>query len=69
MVIYRTRANDMLDAICFEYYGESQGYTEAVREANPDLAQFGPVLPAGLSIELPDLEDLKIQPDTIRLWD
>ncbi len=69
MVTYITRAKDMLDAICFRYYGDSQRFTEAVREANPDLAKFGPVLPAGLPIELPDLENLRIKPNTIRLWD
>lgn len=69
MAIYITRANDMLDAICFKYYDESRDYTEAVREANPALSAFGPLLPAGVSIDLPDLNALKIQPDTIRLWD
>lgn len=69
MAIYITRANDMLDAICFTYYGESRNYTEAVREANPALSAFGPLLPAGVSIDLPNLDELNIQPDTIRLWD
>ena len=68
MVQYTTKAGDMLDAICFQYYGESRGYTEAVREANPDLAMFGPVLPEGVIILLPDLLELDIQQNSIRLW-
>ncbi len=69
MTEYMTRAGDMLDAICFEYYGESRDYTEAVREANPSLADYGPVLPEGVVIGLPDLPELAIQQATIRLWD
>lgn len=69
MATYITRANDMLDAICFQFYGESRRFTEAVREVNPDLSHFGPLLPAGVSIELPALDTLSIQPNTIRLWD
>jgi phage tail protein X len=69
MAVYLTKANDMLDAICFQYYGESRDYTEVVREANPDLTSLGPLLPAGIQIELPSLDDVMIQPDTIRLWD
>ena len=68
MIEYVTRAGDMLDQICFRYYGESRDYTEAVRAANPDLAHFGPVLPNGVVIGLPDFPELANQQTTIRLW-
>lgn len=65
---YRTRPGDMLDWICTQYYGERPRAVEAVLDANPGLAAYGPVLPAGLEIELPDLgptEDTSL----INLWD
>lgn len=69
MAQYRTRDGDMLDAVCKAWYGESSRYTEAVFESNPDLAELGAVLPAGVVIELPDFSDLSIKQGAIRLWD
>lgn len=68
MTQYITRANDMLDLICFRFYGESQDYTEAVREVNPQLAEYGPVLPSGVVIALPALSEIAVQQHIIRLW-
>jgi len=68
MVRYRTKTGDMLDAICHQYYAGQVGVTEWVLEANPGLADYGPVLPSGVIIELPDL--LPAEPArAIRLWD
>ncbi|EMJ7098648.1 tail protein X [Vibrio owensii] len=64
---YRTKAGDMLDAICYRYYKGRPQATEAVLEANPGLAQHGAVLPEGLLIELPDLEP--VQQSRVSLWD
>ena len=64
---YRTKSGEMLDAICYKYYG-THGEEPNVLKANPGLADRDPVFPAGLLIELPD----KIQSDsktTVRLWD
>lgn len=68
MAQYRTRAGDVLDAICWAYYGQSPGYVEAVLDHNPRLAELGPVFEAGVEIELPDLPNVHIQ-NAIRLWD
>ena len=65
---YRTKANEILDAICYRYYAGRPGATEAVLEANPGLAHHGPQLPAGLIITLPDLPAVQ-QAATVRLWD
>lgn len=54
---YRTIAGDMVDAICSAHYGAEANYTEAVYAANPGLAAMGPILPDGVSIFLPDLEE------------
>lgn len=65
---YRTKYNDVLDAICYRYYDGRLGATESVLEANPGLANQGPLLPAGLIIQLPELP--AAQPAAaIRLWD
>ncbi|MCG8420793.1 MAG: tail protein X [Proteobacteria bacterium] len=59
----------MLDAICQQVYGASRGHTEQVLAANPGLADHGPVLPAGLVIELPAAPPPEPVISTIRLWD
>ena len=72
MSTYRTREGDMLDWICLRHYGESSRFVEAVLAANPGLADLGPVYPAGVLIELPELAELpelQVQPSTLRLWD
>ena len=52
---YQTRTGDVLDDIVNRYYGrQDNGTVELVLEANRGLADNGPVLPAGLTINLPD---------------
>lgn len=68
MTIYETRDGDMLDAVCFRYYGYAPKAVEAVLEANPKLADLGPTFRAGVSIALPDLPAPSAEATT-RLWD
>ena len=68
MATYRTRDGELLDAICWSYYGQTGGYVESVLAANPGLADIGPVCSAGLLIELPDLPAQRQSQETIRLW-
>jgi len=42
---------------------------EAVLEANPGLADLGPVLPPGTVIQLPDLPRPLETIETVKLWD
>ena len=65
----RTIGGDMLDVICLHHYGHAHRYVEAVLNANPGLADQGPVLPAGIIIVLPDLTELSHQEAAVRLWD
>ena len=69
MAVYRTRDGDMVDAICRRYYGIESGTVEAVLEANPGLADYGAVLPAGILVELPELPQSLKTIDTVKLWD
>ncbi|WP_321336598.1 tail protein X [Breoghania sp.] len=65
--VYRTKDGDSVDKVCFDYYGKSSLTTEAVFEANRGLAAHGPLLPAGLDIVLPDIEEPAATP-IIRVW-
>ena len=64
---YRTKDGDMVDHICWKHYGRSSGTVEAVLEANPGLADAGPVLPGGLVVTLPDLDAAETV-EAVRLW-
>ncbi|MFA5688564.1 MAG: tail protein X [Kiritimatiellales bacterium] len=71
-VVYTTKDGDMVDAICFRRYGRSAGITEAVLAANIGLAAHGPILPAGIEINLPDYGTPEKRPEkkeTVQLWD
>jgi len=49
---------DTVDALCWRHYGRTDGTVEAVLEANAGLADYGPVLPHGLAVELPELASI-----------
>lgn len=66
MATYRTIDGDMIDAICKAHYGR-ENMTVAVYEANPGLAELGPVLSKGHVIVLPDQAEVTPRA-TIRLW-
>lgn len=65
---YRTKPGDMLDAICHAYYDGRAGATELVLEANPGLANLGPVIPENTVIELPELPETEDE-SAIVLWE
>ncbi|MGK4311724.1 tail protein X [Pseudomonas mosselii] len=60
---------DTVDAICWRYYGRTAGVTEAVLEANPGLADLGPVIPHGTAVTLPDAAPQAEQRQVVNLWD
>jgi phage tail protein X len=64
---YRTKAGDMLDDICYRYYGDVPKAIEVVLNANPGLAAYGALLPDGLIIDLPTLAP--VADATVSLWD
>jgi phage tail protein X len=68
MTRYRTKDGDILDAICWKYYGRVDGVLEAVLEANPGLSEQPAVLPAGFVITLPDLSKPTRIIETVKLW-
>lgn len=64
----QTIDGDMVDMICRRHYGDETGFAELVYQANPGLADLGPRLPAGLSVNLPDMPTPPELP-AISLWD
>ncbi|HCD9834341.1 phage tail protein [Pseudomonas corrugata] len=60
---------DTVDAICWRYYGRTAGVTEAVLDANPGLADLGPVIPHGTAVTLPDAAPQAEQRQVVNLWD
>ena len=67
MITYVTKDGDVLDAICWKYYGNTSGTVEKVLEANRHLAELGSIFAAGVKIILPDLT-LGTEEESIKLW-
>lgn len=61
-----TKDGDMLDALCWTHYGRAD-VIPYVLAANPNISQQPAVLPAGLTILLPDLP-APAEEQIIRLW-
>lgn len=68
-VAVRTNQNDTVDALCWRFYGRTAGITEAVLEANPGLADYGPILPQGLVVNMPEAQASAPQRQMVQLWD
>ena len=66
--IYKTAQGDMLDYICWKFYGQQSGAVELVLDENPGLADLGPVIPENTTITLPDLPEPASEVQPIRLW-
>jgi phage tail protein X len=71
---YTTRPGDVLDRIVWVQagrpaWGRMRGLVEAAIRANPHLRHHGPVLPAGLTLTLPDLSAPTLPAPVVKLWD
>lgn len=64
-----SQQGDTVDLICHRHYGYTAGITEQVLDTNPGLAARGPVLPAGVTITLPDNPTRAAASNTVNLWD
>lgn len=63
---YRTSEGDVLDLVCFKFYGQS-GMTAQVLASNPNLSEHGSILPSGIQIIMPEL--VTKSEATVSLWD
>lgn len=69
MSTYVTRAGDTVDYVAWKFYGSTDNrVTEQVLEANPGLADQGAVLPAGMTITLPEIS-APAKTTGVKLWD
>ncbi len=65
---YLTSDGDTADLIAWRQYQSRDGrVTERLLEANPGLADLGPILPAGVSVFLPVIET-PAKSEGVRLW-
>lgn len=66
-----TQEGDTLDLVCWRHYGRtSNRLVEQVLEANRGLAEYGPQLPMGLTVDLPaPAQAAAARPVTVQLWD
>ena len=67
MITYTTKDGDVLDSICWKYYGSTSGTVEKVLEANRHLANLPVIFAAGVKIILPDLTPEE-DSESVKLW-
>lgn len=69
MQTYITKDGDTADYIAWKYYGnQDAGTVETLLDSNKGLADRGPVLPAGLVINLPEIKT-PATTQGVKLWD
>lgn len=67
--LYTTKDGDTADLIAWNYYGTRDGLVvEQLLAANNGLADYGPELPAGVTVTMPDVQTPATQ-NTVKLWD
>ena len=64
----RTNQGDTVDALCWRHLGATQGVVEETLEMNPGLAKLGPILSAGLLVQLPEKQKTPTR-RAVNLWD
>ena len=69
MASLRAQQGDTVDAICWRHYGRTAGVVEQVLDANPGLADLGPVIPNGTLVQLPEQAVRAEQRQMVNLWD
>lgn len=71
MAQYQTKENDVLDYIAYKYYGDTNNrIVEQILAVNVGLVDYGPILPEGLVITLPEqTETTVVTNDQVKLWD
>lgn len=74
-MIATARQGETLDALCWRIYGETVGYVEQILVLNPGIAAFGPHLPHGTQVVMPDPASSTVGQHasttaaTVNLWD
>lgn len=66
-IYYTSKEHEMIDLICWNHYGFTEGVVELVLESNPGLAEYGSFLPVGLKIKLPKIQQ-PLKKSTLKIW-
>ena len=65
----KTRAGDTVGLLLHYHLGRDDDVAEkAIFDANPGLASYGAVLPAGVDVVIPDIDSPAAQ-KVVRSWD
>lgn len=66
---YRSKAGDTADLIAWRVYERQDArLVELLIDANPGLCEHGPILPAGVLVNVPDAEEPAAASTGVRLW-
>lgn len=66
----RTIAGDTVGILLYRSLGRADDAAEeALWLLNPGLAEYGPALPAGVSVVLPEIEEKPAAPAPVSAWD
>lgn len=68
MIVY-AHQNDTVDSICWRYFAATSGIVEQTLELNPGLVDYGPVLPHGTKVKLPNIKIKPVNKLMVKLWD
>lgn len=70
MLIVRSRAGDTVNGILYRETGRyDDAAEEALWAANPGLAERGPVLPAGVTVYVPEIQESATSKQVTNVWD
>ena len=67
---YITKDGDTVDYIAWKQYGSTDnGIVEKILSVNSGLSSVGAILPAGMTIILPEVQPAQIITAKVKLWD
>lgn len=66
---YTTKQGQTVDLVCLDHYGLTATVTELVLDANPGLAELGPILPIGTVVVMPIVETKPKARELVKLWE
>lgn len=66
MTTYTTKDGDTVDEIAWRFYGNTTA-TAQILEANKGLADYGPLLPAGVVVTMPTIATTSAT-EGVHLW-
>jgi phage tail protein X len=69
-MLVRAQQHDTIDLLVWRHLGSTAGYVEETLERNPQLARYGPVLPHGTLVDLPEPKASTPKVNSmVQLWD